>query len=106
MMARGDVAEGLCTSAFTIILFLLIFVMPTMTLIYFASANNSGRNMGAVTEPTEPAEPLTFKTRIIYILTVGAEQNVIARVHVEGVERVCQVPPDVFKIGEKVRISA
>ena len=103
MMTRGDVAEGLCTSACTIILFLLIFVMPTMTLIYFASANNSGRNMGVVTEPTEP---LTFKTRIIYILTVGAEQNVIARVHVEGVERVCQVPPDVFKIGEKVRISA
>ena len=71
-----------------------------MTVIYFATANNSGRNMGAVTEP------LTFKTRIICILTVGAEQNVIARVHVEGVERVCQVPPDVFKIGEKVRISA
>ena len=54
-------------------------------------------------------EPLTFKTRIICILTVGAEQNVIARVqlttHVKGVERLCQVPPGVFQVGEKVRIS-
>ena len=60
-------------------------------------------NTGTVTEP------LTFKTRIICILTVGAEQNVIARVqlttHVKGVERLCQVPPDVFQVGEKVRIS-
>ena len=56
-------------------------------------------NTGTVTEP------LTFKTRIICILTVGAEQNVIARVYVEGVERVCQVPPGVFQVGEKVRIS-
>ena len=56
-------------------------------------------NMGAATEQ------LTFNTRIIDILTVGAERNVIARVHVEGVERVCQVPPGVFQVGEKVRIS-
>ena len=54
-------------------------------------------------------EPLTFKARIICLSTVGAEQNVIARVllttHVKGVERLCQVPPDVFQVGEKVRIS-
>ena len=54
-------------------------------------------------------EPLTFKARIICLSTVGAEQNVIARVllttHVKGVERLCQVPPDVFQPGEKVRIS-
>ena len=54
-------------------------------------------------------EPLTFKARIICLSTVGAEQNVIARVllttHVKGAERLCQVPPDVFQTGEKVRIS-
>ena len=93
MMARD--AESSWLSC--IIFFLLIFVIPWGILIYFTTVNNSDRNMGTVTEP------LTFKTRIICILTVGAEQNVIARVHVEGVERVCQVPPDVFKIGEKVR---
>ena len=54
-------------------------------------------------------EPLTFKARIICLSTVGAEQNVIARVllttRVKGVERLCQVPPGVFQAGEKVRIS-
>ena len=88
MMGRSTEEEDDC--AFGIII--LLIILGAVAFICF-------HDTGTATEQ------LTFNTRIIDILTVGDEQNVIARVYVEGVERVCQVPPDVFQVGEKVRIS-
>ena len=52
-------------------------------------------------------EPLFFETEIEGISEIwfGQERNIVAWVNVEGVERVCRVPPDIFQVGEKVRIS-
>ena len=52
-------------------------------------------------------EPLFFETEIECISEswLGQEWNIVAWVNVEGVKRACRVPPDIFQVGEKVRIS-
>ena len=52
-------------------------------------------------------EPLFFETEIEGISEIRLEQerNIVAWVNVEGVERVCRVPPNIFQVGERVRIS-
>ena len=56
---------------------------------------------------SEQEEPLFFETEIEHISTtrLGQEWNTVAGVHVKDVERLCRVPPDIFQVGEKVRIS-
>ena len=55
-------------------------------------------------------EPLFFETEIEHISDIsesrlGQEWNIVAWVNVEGVKRACRVPPGIFQVGEKVRIS-